>query len=200
MSKNAANAARNTPEGLELIAGIGPKTAEALAQIGVRDFADLAQWTPEALTKALFEQVGLRVWPGRIEAMNSDRTGSGSAAAEHDEQVSLQQIQFRSQPVEMQAVEDLSDKTQWPQQAGFLLFFDFQQNEDAIRSWRTRVYHHETGAEAQFPGTAPHPWVAWILRQAEVPAAAETDLSPLAVARFRSRPNFERHHIENSGC
>ena len=61
MGKNAPTNAGCTPENLERVSGIRAKTAEALAQIGVRHLTDLAQSTPDALAKDLFEQVGLRV-------------------------------------------------------------------------------------------------------------------------------------------
>lgn len=71
-----------------------------------------------------------------------------------------------------------SSSGQWRQQAGFSLFFDSLTGEAGERSWRTRLYHEETGDEttvdettvdgttvddSTVPGGALHDWVRWIL-------------------------------------
>ena len=182
MGKNAPTNAGCTPENLERVSGIGPKTAEALAQIGVRHLTDLAQSTPDALAKDLFEQVGLRVSPERIEAMNWIGQALALLQQIHDEQALLQPpVAIEREPVEMPAVEGTANKPQWPQYAGFSLFFDCEQGEEDRQSWQTRIYHDETGDEVQFTGTASDAWLNWILKQAQLPADARSEPIPLAL-------------------
>ena len=66
--------------------------------------------------------------------------------------------------------------TQWRQHGGFSLFFDYALDEKGKQSWRTRVYHNESGAETEFSGIGPHPWVNWILQQADLPVDVESVL------------------------
>ena len=204
MGKNGPPNGGYTPESLERVSGIGPRTAEALTRIGIRRLNDLAQATPETLAKGLFEQVGLRVSPERIAAMN----WIGQA------QMLQQQISSEQPAQDQHAVAegtlaasagamDLTEKTQWPQHAGFLLFFDYQQKEERARRWRTRVYHHESGAETQFPGTTPDAWLNWILQQAQLPAEATPDSvapvhSPISPAASVSTPSLALLEVEVS--
>src|SRR5205085_9362692 len=51
---------------LKKIARIGQAYAKALYQIGIRRFADLAQYTPQELSQALLEQAGVRVKAEKI--------------------------------------------------------------------------------------------------------------------------------------
>ena len=71
----------------------------------------------------------------------------------HDEQALLQPpVAIEREPVETLAFESAADKPQWRQYAGFSLFFDYELGEEDRQSWRTRIYHDETGDEVQFPG------------------------------------------------
>ena len=70
VDENAVSSAGNVQDNLETITGIGPRTAEALSHIGIHRLEELAESTPDGLAKALFDGVGLRISPKRIEAMN----------------------------------------------------------------------------------------------------------------------------------
>lgn len=181
MGKNAPTYAGYSPESLERVSGIGPKTAEALAQIGIRRLADLAQSTPNALATALFEQVGLRVSPERIEAM--DWIGQAQALLQQlrDEQAALPPPTAVDQaPIEMPTVASIVGKPPRPQQyAGFTLWFDCEQGEEGRQSWQTYVYHEETGVDVWIPGTVSRTWLDWILKQAKLPADIEPEPASL---------------------
>lgn len=150
------NALGSDGDDFEAIQGIGPKFAEALQRIGIHRYADFAEYTSDQLAQMLFEQTGVRVSPQRIESQN----WIGQATA-------------------------LTGETQvvtWRQQAGFSLFFDYMLDGQGEPHWQTRVcqtrvYHEESGSEELFPGIEPLPWVEWILRQADLPAAV--DAAPL---------------------
>lgn len=187
--KNSSTLTDNPQDHLETIAGIGQKTAEALSHIGIHCFADLAQSTPAELAKALFKQVGLRVSPERIEAMNWIGQAQALLQQARDEQVAPpEKLEAERKPAETQSVESTPHGTQWQQHAGFSLFFDYGLDDEGKQSWQTRVwqtriYHDETGEEVQFPGIEPHPWVNWILDQAGLPVSTRS-LSQASDAPF----------------
>ena len=68
--ENVAASTDDERDDLEIIKGIGPTFADALNNIGIGRFAELAQYTPEELSRELLEQAGVRVPPERIEDNN----------------------------------------------------------------------------------------------------------------------------------
>jgi hypothetical protein len=149
---------------LKAIVGIGPKWADALYEIGVLHFRDLAQYTPQDLSKALLEQAGVRVLPERIEAYDWI-----SQARELAQDANLERTPL-DQEAEAEAPELALSRTRWKQHAGFSVFFDYGPDEHGERTWQTRVYDGESGVEELWPGTEPAVWVNWILERAKLPA------------------------------
>ena len=53
---------------LRRVTGVGQVYAKALYQIGIRRFADLILYTPQALSQALLERAGVRAKADKIES------------------------------------------------------------------------------------------------------------------------------------
>ena len=68
--ENVAVSADDAGDKLETINDIGPKFAKALYKSDIGRFADLAQCTPDELSKILLDKAGVKVSPDRIEAKN----------------------------------------------------------------------------------------------------------------------------------
>ncbi|HIK57039.1 MAG TPA: DUF4332 domain-containing protein [Synechococcales cyanobacterium M55_K2018_004] len=162
---------------LELIDGIGTATAEALYEAGIRLFSDLAQHTPQSLSRLLHEQTDLRVSPRRIET--EDWIGQAQELAE---QVEAQEGALVEEPLSEETLEAVSPEVapelaktppQWQQHASFSVTFDTRPGETGETLWQTRVVHQETHGQAQLAGISTLPWVSWILTQARLPLATE---------------------------
>ncbi|MFQ5473951.1 MAG: hypothetical protein ACE5FA_13865, partial [Dehalococcoidia bacterium] len=165
--ENTAASVDDGRDDLETINGIGPTFAEALYKTGVRRFTDLAQYTPVELSKALLEQIGLKVPVQRIEA--DDWIGQARALAP---QVNTERELPEEEAKVVREPEKVNHPT-WHQHAGFSLFFDYVTDEHGEQVWQTRVYHDESGEEMLFSGIEPAPWVNWVLEQSELPIAGE---------------------------
>lgn len=171
-NKNSTAEAGEHPDDLEIIDGIGPVYSEALHQIGVHRFADLAQWTPLDLLRTLHEETGTHV---RFERIESDNW-IGQA------QMLADQAEHDAEPAELGAA-SAEDGVQpgndpdWRQQASFSLTFDSAASENGERRWRTRAYHDECNEEVSFSGVDPMSWVDWILDRAQLPRTEQTEPS-----------------------
>lgn len=148
---------------LREIYGVGPKLAQALRQIGVDTFVQLAAYTPEDLSQVLRDQADMQMPVSRIQANNL----LGQA-------VELAQKQARTPPRRSRS--DAASDGEWRQHAGFSLFFDRSVDEQGVpiwetRIWKTELYHNETGDEETFSEAKPVAWVPWIVGQAQLPVA-----------------------------
>ena len=164
--ESTAASASDERNNLETISGIGPAFSEALHEIGIQRFEDLARYTPAELSEALAERAGVKVPPERIESnewigqardlarqANTNRTPSAETA------------ELAGEP------NGAPNQLTWRQHAGFSLFFDYVTDELGEEVWQTRVYHDESGEEASFSGTDTASWVNWVLEHAELTAA-----------------------------
>ncbi len=172
--ENVAASVDDERDDLETIKGVGPAFADALNIIGIRRFADLAQYTPDQLSTALLEQASARVPPERIEADNWI-----GQARELARRVNTERRPPEERAEVAKEPEEAPPELAWRQHAGFSLFFDYLTDEHGERAWQTRVYHDESGEEALFPGTETALWVNWILERAKLP---DTTAEPIAAA------------------
>jgi predicted flap endonuclease-1-like 5' DNA nuclease len=160
-------------DNLELINGIGPAFARALNQIGIVNFRDLTRFSPEELSKMLFEQAGTKVPAERIIA---DRWIEQAQALAKSSRTTEPCDASVANSAAKNAVERIAvpDQARRRQYAGFSLFFDevFEQGDSQSR-WQTRVYHDESGEEVQIPGIDTDSWVNWILDRAKLPVEAQ---------------------------
>ncbi len=162
---------------LELIDGIGTTTAEALYEVGIRFFTDLAQHTPQSLSQLLHERTDLRVSPRRIET--EDWLGQAQELAEQIEEEDLVTVEEALPRETLEAVphesvpELANTPPQWQHHASFSVVFDTRSGESGDVVWQTRVAHQETHEQAKLSGISTLPWVSWILTQARLPLATE---------------------------
>ena len=162
---------------LASINGVGSTSADALYRIGLRRFADLAQYTPERLAQALREQAGVKISPKRIAAENWIGQAKALMSALHTP--SMEEGAMEQEPGNV-----LGDSN-WRQHAGFSLFFDTVTPNEGSPTWQTRLYHDETGNEALLPGIDTTAWVTWIIERAELPDIAN---APSIAPDFRAPP------------
>jgi predicted flap endonuclease-1-like 5' DNA nuclease len=153
---------------LETINDIGPKYADALHQIGVLYYEDLARYTPQDLSQTLLEQTGVKVSPDRIEAKEWIEQ-----ARELAQQANPGRTPVSEETEDTENPRHTSTKSRWKQHAGFYVIFDYELDEQGERMWQTRVFHEESRVEEPFPGIDPAVWVKWILEHAKLPVAVE---------------------------
>lgn len=162
----AEELAKGQSDDLEAINGIGPKFAEALHAAGIRRYADLVDYEPEALSEALLAQAGVRVPSERIEAnhwIDQAQRLTSKTKAEYNSP------RLEEEPEGTRVTANHPKPSR--QHAGFSLFFDYVQENQAGRAWQTRVYHEESGEEGLFSGTKTEPWLTWILERARLPGS-----------------------------
>ena len=176
---------------LTRINGIGRTYKDALNAVGVRRFAQLADFSsPEVLHTLVREQAGVTIPLWKIE--KDDWLG--------------QAVTLREQTAERKSGGgENRDSGQWRQHAGFSIFFDSQADTDdeTATAWQTRTYHDESGEEQVFAGVDTEAWVAWILEEAKLPDTAgpaelvfvapqpeEPVLRFISVEVSESRPSF----------
>lgn len=71
------------------------------------------------------------------------------------------------------------DPSGWQQRGGFSVFFDVAVDE-GDESWRTRIYHEESGQEAVVAGVDTAAWSRWILGRVEAGGQPDIDTRVLA--------------------
>lgn len=173
---------RAPPADFTEIDGVGPKTAEALNRAGIDSMATLASMTVDEVVQAL-AAVGVPASANKIVANQW-----------------LQQAWHRSRPISSNEPEEAVEEAvhsngedrslnEWVEYAGYFIYFD-RTERDGEEQWRTRVWDTRAMEEQDMPGTAPGPWVSYILARTNLPKVA-ADPSPSAfevnTARFEQR-------------
>jgi len=158
-------------DNLEAIEGIGPPTAAALHNIGIYRFADLAQYTPKALSDALNKQSQMEVMSKKAEKWIEQ--ARALISLDPDYTPTVEEVETIQDVEVVKLVEEGTSLSQWQQHAGFSVRFDSRVNELGKQVWQTRVSQYESGEEARIPGNATLPWVSWMLEQAKIPVAAQ---------------------------
>lgn len=166
--KNVIASTNDERDNLEAIKGIGPSFSEALYEIGICRFADLAQYTPQDLSKVLLEQAGVRVPPERIET--KDWIGQARELVQQGNTERMppeEQVKLAKKPEEAPSPPTRSYT------AEFTVFFDYVTDEHGEWIWQTRLYYAGNGGEETIlPGIETAQWVNWILERANLPVAA----------------------------
>lgn len=147
------------PDSFELIDGIGPTWANALHRIGIHHFADLAQATPEELAQLLHQQLGMNVSARTIHSKN----WIGQA-----QKLTEQAAQASDTPAQ-QPMQNIPERlhNNWEQHAGFSLFFGTITDAEGSKLWRARLYHEESGDEAEIEVNESARWMDWIGERVE---------------------------------
>jgi len=159
------------------IDGIGPKTAEAFYDLGVRSFADLHRYltdhTDKEVLAALAER-GARVLPNSIEKYDwRDRVESLAAVTGVTEPSREEATVVREEPAETPASVIPAEQ----HDAAFTIFFDYVAGEPGEQLLQTTVYEdRDFGDEQTFTGLETDPWVNWILERAGLPVSAEASV------------------------
>jgi hypothetical protein len=159
---------------LTRIDGIARKTAEAVYEIGIHSYADLAQYssqhTAEQISAALKEH-GVRrpstfidpeMWARQARAFGELENAAPTLADE----ARMQTAKHNEAP---------SGRDSREHDAEFAVFFDVAvADEDQVPVVHTTVTDRTNGAQEQvFQGNDVEPWVNWMLERANLPADVE---------------------------
>ncbi len=152
------------------IDGLGEKSADALYEFGIHNFADLTQHTPDFLSEVL-QKAGVKVSAKTIE--NKDWIGKARKLAES--------VKQEPPLLEPEATSmNVSDET-WREHAMLTKKIEYMIGEDGQKNWQTYIYREQNaGDDVKIPGITPINWVNWILEKAnlppvELPVEAETE-------------------------
>jgi hypothetical protein len=150
---------------LDEIEGIGRKTAEALYENGIRNYADLDQFLRQHTSKEISEALrkrGLR--PGPIDREKWIRSLSNKL--EH----TPSPLPAEETEPGQEAKEVRSGQKKRDHDTEYTLFFDIRTDKDGKPILRTTVYDPKNaGEEKIFEGNEYLPWVNWILERANLP-------------------------------
>ena len=97
-----------------------------------------------------------------------------------------------------QPSEGLADATpeelpgQWRQRAGFSMFVDVPADGGQDGTWRTRIYHEESGEEIALEGTEASGWLSWILQRIDLNRG-----EPFSAMSAEEAPSRERSPAPN---
>lgn len=167
------------------LAGVGPKTAEALVAAGFTTMKELATSSTAALVREL-EAVGINVAESKIvsqrwlfqawerwqddTAAQSPASGASrsGATSESDSPGGIGAVDDDEQADEFD--DDLDDESdgEWEEYASFIVCFDRRSSTDG-EQWQTRVWDTKAMAEREIAGTDPGPWIDFIVGQANLP-------------------------------
>jgi len=181
--ENAAASANNEREPsitkLTEIDGIARKTAEAMYEIGIHSYADLAQYlsqnTSEEVSEALKAQ-GVKRPPGFIDRETWTRQAKVLGQLENTAPTPLEE-----ETGSVNNSEDApADRDSRNHDAMFTVSFDIVRDEDGEPVLHTTVYDEKNaGQEEVFQGSDTIPWVNWILERADLPFPIQAK-APLA--------------------
>lgn len=153
---------------LQEIKGIGISYAKVLYKAGIRSFQDFSQYSSaQDLQQMIAEKTGIHIPVVKIE--KEKWLGQAKIKAE-GKGISSDSGILRQD----KHAQDIVLKVNWPQHAGFSIFFDCKNNIGNGDEWRARTYHDESGDEGFFEGVAMAPWIDWILERANLPIQAES--------------------------
>jgi hypothetical protein len=155
------------------IDGIARKTAEAMYEIGVHSYADLAEYlsqhTAQEVSEALKEQ-GVNRPPALIDEENWTRQAEVFSQPENNPPTPPEE---ETEPAEKPEKAPPSRNSR-EYDAVFTVSFDVARDEDGQPALQTTVYDEKNaGKEEVFQGSDPAPWVNWILERASLPLALE---------------------------
>lgn len=165
------------------IHGIARKTAEAMYEMGVHGYADLAQYlgqrTAQQISAALEEQ-GIRRPPAFI-----DREAWARQARALGGLGDADPVLSEEDPGATQSPDDAPVKRAMPERdAGFRVSFEIATDGGREPELRTTVCDGMNGNEERvFWGNDPAPWVGWILERAKLPGVLEYAAPPAGVTR-----------------
>jgi len=175
--KNTAASATNEREPsirkLMEIDGIARKTAEAIYEIGIHNFADLAQYlsqnTAEEVSEAL-KAHGVNRPPGLIDKNTWTRQAKAFSQREDTAPPPLEE---ETGPVK-KSKDAPNSRDLHEHDSVFTVSFDIVSDEDGRQDLQTTVYDEKNAGEEQvFQGSDPAPWVNWMLERAGLPFAVQ---------------------------
>jgi hypothetical protein len=158
---------------LTKIDGIARKTAEALYQIGIHNYADLVRYLSQHTThqvSAALQEHGVNRPPAFIDQATWVRQAREFGELENAVPTSSEE---ETEPAEMPEEVPPSGHSR-EHDALFTVSFDMATNGDREPVLRTTVCDSTNGdQEAVFQGNDMAPWVNWILERAHLPAVVE---------------------------
>jgi hypothetical protein len=190
-------------EQLTKIDGIARKTAEAVYEIGVHSYADLAQYssqhTAQQISAALREH-GVKRPPTFIDPTTWAR--QARAFGELENAAPAPSVEARTSPAKPQEAPSSHDSP--AHDAEFTVFFDMKADDGRESTVRTTVFDRANGTQERvFQGNDTGPWVSWMLERANLPVTMQrvteqAEISSLLVPAELSDARIEICDVELS--
>jgi hypothetical protein len=158
---------------LAKIDGIAQKTAEAMYQIGIHGYADLAQYLSQHTTQqvsAALQEHGVNRPPAFINQETWVRQAREFSMRENTAPTPPEE-----EPEPVKKLEEApSSRTGQEHNAVFTVSFDVARGDDREPVLHTTVHDGTNGGrEGVFQGEDTAPWVNWMLERANLPVAVE---------------------------
>lgn len=161
------------------IKGIGKSIAQALNELGINDYAELAQFTPQKLSELLKPMVAF-ISAQRIERDN----WLDQARILAGEKKTRINMQSEKSPLTAPGGEDNIDESHqktipgrrqesWREVADFFVSFGYAVDSAGDEQMQTKVHHSQADLPHQWDGIAIDELTRWMLSQANLPGPQE---------------------------
>lgn len=200
---NTENQTPDHHDDLRQIKGVGPSIAQALHELGLDRYADLAALTADSLADLLKGKIPA-ISPQRIE--RDDWLGQARALAQSQpepvattpeapqpaqvisqEANSAQPSDDLSAQAEEQKISAKAERNErktrparkdWREVADFFVSFGFAVDADGREQLQTKVHHSQAEVDQRWPGVVTDELVRWMLYRANLPPPAEMAVEP----------------------
>lgn len=182
----------DTGNDLQLLEGVGAAYAQALHDIGIHTFADLAAYESAAeLQRALKERAKKTVSLKTIENVGGTEGSWIEQARGRAEESGT--VPERHNAAEEEAVPDPEPESTepnagWRPVQEFTLFLDDRVDDEGHRQWQLRAYDGVSGLEDKFTVQDYNSWVEWIFDHAKMPESEKLEVSEQPVREPAAEP------------
>jgi len=187
----------NNSDDLQKIKGIGKTIAQALNELGINRYAELATYSPSRLIEMLkdkfppvtLQRAKIEEWIQQAQALaNSEASPSPSSKSE--ESIARSEDQEEHDWTEKRPP---TARGSWLEIADFFVSFGFEVDEEGEEHLKTRAHHSQADQLMQWDGVASEDLVNWLLDRANlsVPApsvATRADSAELGPADREEEP------------
>lgn len=150
----------NGQDDFRKIKGIGDVTAQTLNKLGIRTYAELAQFTSARLVELL---------KGKIPALSLHRI------AKDDWPSQARSLMNKTKKKPEEAQEKPSHRETWRELADFFISFGYSIDDQGREHLQTKVHHSQADKLYEWDGIASDQLIAWILKQANLPEPAPAE-------------------------
>ena len=148
------------------IKGVGEVTAQALYKLGIRTYAELAQFTSANLVELLrgkipdlsLHRIEKEDWPGQAQSL-------------------LDGTKDRNSHIPGELQNNSPHRETWRELADFFISFGYAIDAQGEEHLQTKIHHSQADQLRQWDGIASDELIAWMLKQADLPELAPGAMS-----------------------